>query len=499
MNLAVPGAPQGPRALQGGGDGTHGHARDKAAAQDFAAALSESASDYVDVTASDDGVAKSTDVDGIAARLSRRFNGKEGQGSADNKENAATGESLDVGSNSRATIISPTEALSALAVAGANAGSATSPAAEPGPGAAMRDALAARDLQGVRDLLVVLAPEATAQPEKPAPLDDLMARLGKHLPETARAALPMTGAAVFAEDGPANFELLANISDEVLASAKVVRQETHFQPVGQDVRRLPSMSPTANDDQLMEMSLAAAARPERQAAGGRDQRDAPIPTGRPIEATVISAPATNSASAVGGEQPLQFSVGHQIADGVQRALAATAPSESAAPRPAPQPEAAVSTTFAPALRTIKLQLNPLSLGIVTVVLSGRDAELSIRLEAELPETVGKVEQDRAVLTARLAGAGYGVSEVTIGRIGASTDSGVSADQRDSGGRAGSQPHDDGGRGRSSEGGASSSSEDRAGRRGAPGSRVDDGVPPTRGGAAEHSAAGNSFARRFRPV
>lgn len=489
MNLAVPTAPPGPRAPLGGGEGTT--VRDKAAGRDFAAALSETASEQTDDSPADGDIAKAMKAGRLSARQMQRAeaNGSRGDGSGG-----------EANFDSMRTALEPQvrEAIPASAEEPATSADGTGAArdaagASAPPANAMRDALAARDVQGVRDLLAALASDAQAQPDKSPPIGDLMARLGKHLPEAARSAIAAAGAGAIVEDGLSNLELFADISDETLASAKVVRQETHFQPVGQDVRRLPTATPIANDDRMMEMSLAAATKTSRQSAGEHERPETPLPAARPIETIAAAAPV------VGGEQPIPGSIGQQIADGVQRALANTAPTEQSATQPSPRAEQSMSATYAPALRTIKLQLNPLSLGTVTVVLSGRDAELSIRLEAELAETVGKVEQDRGALSARLAGAGYGVSEVTVARMGTAT-SGSDADQRDSGARAGAQAQDDGGRGRSSEGGASSFNGERAGGR-HDGSRALPGesASSTRGGAGAPPVVGISYTGRFRPV
>lgn len=491
MNVAVPAAPSGSRAPHGSGDKVH--ARDKASAGDFAAALFETASERGEEGADAGAIAKSLKGLHKTAKLPGRIDGKDGATAASKEDAASMAETLAElgGAETRALAEAKVGEATEAATAGALDAQA---AAAPPPADVPGDAPAGRDVHHVRDALTALAIETPAQPGKTATLDDIVARLGKHLPVGARTAIEEAGDAAFVGDGqPADLEFIAGLSDEVLASAKVVRQETHFQPVGQDVRRLPSMSPIANDDRLMEISLAAAEQAGRQGAGSRDRQDAPTLTMRPVEAM-----AAANVAATSGE-PMPGSIGQQIADGVQRALAAPAPSQPATAQPAPAAAPSSAMAFAPAVRTIKLQLNPLSLGTVTVMITGRDAELSIKLEAELAETVGRVEQDRNVLSARLAGAGYAVGEITVGRMGSAAAPGAESDARDSGARAGNQPQGEGGRGR--EDGAAPFAEERAGRQGETWPLAGEGTRrlAAKGGAVAHPVAGISYSGRFRPV
>lgn len=211
----------------------------------------------------------------------------------------------------------------------------------------------------------------------------------------------------------------------------------------------------------------------------------------------LSDAAATAAVAAAGEEPAAGTIGQQIADGVQRAMAASPSSEANGTRPAPA-TGAIAGTFAPAVRTIKLQLNPLSLGTVTIVLTGRDSELSIKIEAERAETVSGVEQERGALTSRLAGAGYAISELTVARMGAASAEG---DQRESGSRFASQQQGDGAGGRAAQENAAQSGDRGAGREpdsGRSAARSAD-TPAARGGALEQVVSGISYSGRFRPV
>jgi hypothetical protein len=109
--------------------------------------------------------------------------------------------------------------------------------------------------------------------------------------------------------------------------------------------------------------------------------------------------------------------------------------------------------------------------------------------------VGKVEQDRNILSSRLHGAGYAIAELTVSRAGSQ---GTDSDMRDSGRNAASQGDGSGGSARD---GGSPFSGERDGRR--PGERQGADVFSRPSGqktvASEHVISGISYAGRFRPV
>jgi chemotaxis protein MotD len=197
---------------------------------------------------------------------------------------------------------------------------------------------------------------------------------------------------------------------------------------------------------------------------------------------------------IGGEIA-SGTVGLQIADRVQQAL--SAPSEAGGPPPAAGGAAEPETrqTFAPALRTIKLQLNPAALGVVTIVLTGTDEGLRVHLAAELADTVGVVENDRGALAARLADGGYSVSEITVARL---AGQGAEGDMRDSSARQGAAQDQQAGN--TAREGAGHSAGRHAGR--GFGDRQSSGNPEpgaSRDAAAAPLVPGVSYAGRFRPI
>ena len=141
---------------------------------------------------------------------------------------------------------------------------------------------------------------------------------------------------------------------------------------------------------------------------------------------------------------------------------------------------------------------------MTIVLTGSDGELRIHLEAERAETFGKVEQERGALSARLHGAGYAVSELTVGRMGTADTQGRDGDQRDAGarqgGQTGSQTGGQQGDGAGARGGAAQFADQRASRHAERADRTSAAVASAaKGGAIHQAVAGVSYAGRFRPV
>ena len=284
----------------------------------------------------------------------------------------------------------------------------------------------------VRDALAVLGVdlaakhEAVASSAEPVTQSRRPASAGGSAPVAKRTALGSGETGSF--DGP---DLPGDVPDIAATSIKVMRQETHFQPVAHEARRLLGMTAGAPGERTLPPTLAAAAKIARPQALQRASEDPPAIADRVTEAAGSNAPIALAAdgSTLGG-------VGQQIADGIQRAM--DAPADPATPRSTPSLDPAAPPAFAPAIRSIKLQLNPHSLGVVTIMLTGSDGDLRIHLEAERAETIGKVEQERGALSARLNGAGYAISELTVGRMGAADTQGRDGDPKDAAARQGGQ-------------------------------------------------------------
>jgi hypothetical protein len=502
MTMVVPSAPPGPRALPGSSDSAQPSRT--TGDGDFAAALSETMGDGKEDAGGDEVKAKSRDMTRPPTRAIHRLEARERRAMAA-LDKAGDGQSADIRADMTADghLAGIRDAVMPVVVegsrspevpdtaqagdqAGANAVAAPLPATPRGDPA--RDALAVlgRDLTVKRETVASTA-------ERVAPLRR-QPLAGGSMSATKRLE-PASGE-TGALDGS---EQSGDVPDIGAIPIRVVRQETHFQPIAHEARRLLGMAAGPPDDRVLPPSLAAAARLNRPQALQRDAPDMPMIPDRVVDAKGAVAPVSLAADGA-----TFGSIGQQIADGVQRAM--EAPADQATTRSAPGTDPAAAPAFAPAVRSIKLQLNPHSLGVVTIVLTGSDGDLRVHLEAERAETFGKVEQERGALSARLNGAGYAITELTVGRMSTGDAQARDGDQREpsarQGGQAGAQMGSQ--QGDSAGGGARESAaqfaEQRAGRQpGEHARRTNAAVSAAKGGTIEQAVAGISYAGRFRPV
>jgi hypothetical protein len=220
------------------------------------------------------------------------------------------------------------------------------------------------------------------------------------------------------------------VPDGATFPIKVVGQETHFQPVADRPSRLALAIFAAQDDPVLPVRLAAATRIGGSKPLPGDVRGFPGFTMRMLEAAEPRLPMPRDVD----ERALTI-IAQAIGEGVQRAVGA--PAEAAVHQPAGNGDQAAAV-FSATLRSVKLQLNPHSLGVVTVILAARDGEVRVHLEVENAETFGKVEQSRGALSGRLADAGYPISELTIVRTGAVDGTGQDGGQGDAAAPGGGQ-------------------------------------------------------------
>ncbi len=485
MNLLSPSVPSGPHGVPGAGEGAQ--ARRDIADGDFAAALAETAGETGDDVGGDEPRMQKPDAPANLLRATRLVDVR----AAQDARAPQHGETPTPG-----TGIPPEIASEPKAKGVRRAEKAAAPKVEPGE--VMREVPATvtapepiAAAAAVREVLAVLGAELTARPERTA-APELVVSVRKAA--TVRGGNDVAGslkdAAEMPDLGPDLGPNLGDESEVEIVPVRVVRQEKHFQPAGVEARRWQIAQDSFEGARAMPMQMPA---PEAAKAEAVQRERPAIPTAlarAPEAATPVVAPVPSMGDLVPG------TVGIQIADRVQQAL--SAPSEPAASSPpaGASPEIDTRQSFAPALRTIKLQLNPADLGAVTIVLSGNDEGLRIELSAELADTVSKVENDRNVLAARLSGAGYAVTDISVARF---AGAGPESDARDSGARHGGgaqeQPAGHGARD-----GGTQFADQHAGRRfGTPQAHGGMGGVPSQGAAAAPVVSGVSYAARFRPI
>jgi hypothetical protein len=504
MTMVVPSAPTGPRASPSSSDRPQAHR--STGDVDFATALSETAGEAGENAGGDEPTANVRDiarpptkaVHGLDARERRAATAVDKADSETPADRVAemTGDRLGAARDvtmppvaDRALSQQVPDAAPARDHASADAGPVPQPT--PARGDSVRDALAA------------LAVDVTSRRDMVAPAEKGMTQSRRQFPAGVTPPVAKQSQSVLGEtaapDGP---DLPGDVPDIGAIPVRVLRQESHFQPVAHEVRRLLGMNVGAADDRVLPLTLAAAAKISRPQALQPLSQDAPVMPESQVEPAGPLAPSSLALSQVAADGATFGAIGQQIADAVQRAMAS--PAEPATTRSVPGADPAAAPAFAPALRTIKLQLNPHSLGVVTVVLTGSDGDLRIHLEAERAETFGKVEQERGVLSARLNGAGYAITEVTVGRTAAADAQGRDGEQRDAAPRQGN--HAGGQQGDTAGGGARQSAEQFADQRArresgghASSSNAAVAASAAKGGTVEQTVAGFSYSGRFRPV
>lgn len=489
MNVLLPAAPSGAKSVPGAGEGSHG--RHEKLDGNFAAALAETAGESGDEAVHDEtGISKPDDA-GAHARAGRRVGARHGREAHERLNGEAPMAKADfaneLGIDARPKGVRRADdkalAKEATRKEPREAGdvAAASTASDPAPAAAA----------AAREVLAVLAVDLTARPER---------AMGPELATVARRGAGPRGADPSAlgadRAGTADVGDEVEVDEAMVLPVRVVRQEKHFQAAGVEARRWQIAQ-----DAFEAGRAAPAAEAQKVALGDALPRERPAAPVAPARTAEAISPVAGPAAPGAVIDVAPGAVGLQIADRVQEALTAPAnPAPSSAPSSGAIFEPDTRQTFAPALRVIKLHLNPAELGAVTIVLSGNDQGLHIELAAELADTVSKVENDRNVLAARLHGAGYTVTDINVARL---AGQGPDGDTREQAGRHGAQQEqllgsgarDSGAR----DGGAQQAQQHAERRSGMAFMGAEAMAGPFQGAAPPPVVAGVSYAGRFRPV
>ena len=482
MNVLLPASPSGAKGVPGAGEGPQG--RHDVPDGDFAAALAETAGEAGEDGRGDESKVQRADDSGPFSRATRRLGARELREANKQQETEFSVRSDETSGE----IVKELRAVLARhgggkAQAKLASASETQERGEAPPIPASPEPNPAAD--AVREVLAALGIDFSARPETTA------------APEVAVAVLVRKGSGPRGPDMNALGSEKADmpeLGDETqepveIIPVQVVRQEKHFQAAGVEARRWQIAQDAFSEARAM--MPADAAKLAQAGASARERPALPAALARATEAmTQVAAPVSPPAVI----EVMPGAVGIQIADRLQQVIGP--PTEAGAPATAGMGfEPDTRQTFAPAIRTIKLQLNPAELGAVTIVVSGNEEGLRVELAAELADTVTKVDSDRGILAARLNGAGYTVNDISVAR---SAGQSMDGDSRDQGGRHGNlQEQFAGNSGR--DGGAQYSGQ-HGGRQPSPsqaGVEMWSGTP--HGAAPGHVVAGVSYAGRFRPV
>lgn len=287
--------------------------------------------------------------------------------------------------------------------------------------------------------------EFETQPDLRSKMDALEAELADVLtvqPPQAKLFLP--------DDVPADgkdLEIMASLNTlqkqssamqanaTPLPSVTVIEERTHFAPV------MPEKTWLQNVSGFWPLALTAeTAAPKRSSASNKAE---PSSTEVVLSRSDISQTAVEDISVDSEaimprpeknserQQPAQLARASIAADGVQKEARLDSFLPSVYPSPSVQVSSAIidelpatrTTPFLaaddiqaaskPALKTLRIALQPAGLGAVTVTLSLRDQALSIEVEAEQEIAASALRQDSQALTEKLSTAGYTVETLTI--------------------------------------------------------------------------------------
>ncbi len=272
----------------------------------------------------------------------------------------------------------------------------------------------------------VAAPTLSPSPDGPMPAlinTDALDHLPQVNPEASKAkadpSMVQWGRAIAAPAPPSPPQ----------ATIVVTEQRTHFAPIASPVAWSPAYNRAVDADPLEkadDLRLLADAPPQRETGRARVRAEAAINPDyhvaprKPLNLGDGQAqhspdsperPMTGPAPAPqAGLNISAFAPVNPAPPALQVASAVIDAQTGDTPQPTAAPTAAAPT---PALKVLRIELQPAGLGSVTVTLSLKDQSLAIALEAEHEATAGALRVDTQALADRLSAAGYAVDGLTI--------------------------------------------------------------------------------------
>ncbi len=207
-----------------------------------------------------------------------------------------------------------------------------------------------------------------------------------------------------ASDNSPRLQDLLSLKGDAPTAIKVIHQQTHFAPVPTQIEPV-SMQRNTEHRGSWAPGAALLADSRRNAPVLRSNHAA---AREAFPAAAVSPTRDADVSLTG--TAMVGSICGQICD----AIAAEASTIQQSRDNASIPPGQIAGDLAlPSLRILKLQLAPASLGLVNVVLTNRNDELSIRLEAELTGVAEKLEDERVGLSDRITASGYELVDLVI--------------------------------------------------------------------------------------
>ena len=200
------------------------------------------------------------------------------------------------------------------------------------------------------------------------------------------------------------------------STISVIEQATHLGTavVGSDTRRTLNLD-AGRFGEIEPPSIGGA---DAAVTASEIRPHRPVVIDQPAASRPQAAKASPAAEIIAAVEAVASEANHalcdQVFEGITRAIETLDPPATATELRATAAEPAFASRIP--VRSLKLQLAPEALGLLTVSVVVRDATLRVQLDADRKSTAEIVGREKAILSDRLEVAGYNVEQLLVGQI-----------------------------------------------------------------------------------
>lgn len=221
---------------------------------------------------------------------------------------------------------------------------------------------------------------------------------------------------------------------QAAAAPAMAAQGTSAQPKASTPSSEPQKDPSALKDAMRALGLESGQGPANAESARQQSRDGNMGNRGDADAKRADELTSKSEGKVEVIESRRFMPAQNLSANAQmltRSLAEASSNALAAQRAAPTQALAQTGTpqAGQTLHTLKLQLNPVSLGSVTAVLKLSGEDLSVEIKVQTAEAYRQIKDDNQSILKSLRGQGFGVEQITVQHVvGTDRASGQSAQQ-----------------------------------------------------------------------
>ncbi|WP_340160952.1 flagellar hook-length control protein FliK [uncultured Hoeflea sp.] len=218
------------------------------------------------------------------------------------------------------------------------------------------------------------------------------------------------------------------------AAPAMAAQGTSAQPKASTPSSEPQKDPSALKEAMRALGLESGQGPANAESARQQSRDGNMGNRGDADAKRADELTSKSEGKVEVIESRRFMPAQNLSANAQmltRSLAEASSNALAAQRAAPTQALAQTGTpqAGQTLHTLKLQLNPVSLGSVTAVLKLSGEDLSVEIKVQTAEAYRQIKDDNQSILKSLRGQGFGVEQITVQHVvGTDRASGQSAQQ-----------------------------------------------------------------------